>query len=210
VVAWLISSHFRLADVGCRYARTMPTWEQILAETVEKPPEDLGTLASVFLTTLYADRQWNMVQQALRQLSRFNSTEDILRRQELALRGIAFPAEYRNEEAERRAEDDREAARRALAAELEAAATDLRASAAQLSEQLSKAAQAAEKITEDSPVARAAAPVKRLIESTNLAQKLGPYWMVVLVFWLIYAPSRQIEAASLLYLVLNDYLKKQG
>lgn len=57
----------------------------------------------------------------------------------------------------------RDEAQRSLADELIAAAADLRSSAAQLSEQLAKAAQVAEKITDDSPVARAAAPIKQTI-----------------------------------------------
>jgi hypothetical protein len=185
----------------------MPSWEQILAERVEKPPKDLGSLASTFLATLYSDRQWTEVQSVLEQLARDNSIQGVLRRQEEALLGIVNrrsvePPDWAEAIAVSKA---RREAQQSLAAELQAAEEHLRATAAQLAEQL---AEVAEETQEDSEVAPAAEPIKRAIESTNLAQKLGPYWIVVLLFWLIYARSREIEAASLLYLVLNDYLKK--
>lgn len=67
----------------------LPKWLLETAAQHQQPPEDLGSVASTFLGTLYTAPDWFVVQQELEQLSSDNSMEGILRRQEDALLGIA-------------------------------------------------------------------------------------------------------------------------
>ena len=107
----------------------LPKWFLETAAEHQGPPEDLGSVASTFLGTLYTDRQWSVVQQELEQLSRNNSIAGILRRQEEALLGIANVSRWEAPDpakiaAIRKARENNE---RSLAAELKAAEEEFRA-----------------------------------------------------------------------------------
>jgi hypothetical protein len=190
----------------------LPKWLSEAAAQHEQVPEDLGSVASTFLGTLYTDRQWSVVQQELEQLSRANNIAGILRRQEEALLGIAnaFRRETPDPAKVAAVQEARENNERQLAAELKAAEEEFHARVAEIAAQLPDAAKAAEKAAQDSPIVQAAARISRIADSANLS-KLGPYWMLIVLYWLIvHLTMGQLAALTLWYMVVSDTIKKKG
>jgi hypothetical protein len=179
----------------------------------EQPPQDLGSAASKFLGLLYTDADWIVVQRELEQLSRDNSIEGILRRQALhaALQGItnAVARGLSDEESWAAVQKAREEAERSLAAELEAAEEELRARAPEIAKKLPEIAKAAEKTPPDSPLAQAAARITRVVGRAHLS-KLGPYWtLVVLYFLIVHLTVGDIAALTLWYMVASEQFTKK-
>jgi hypothetical protein len=189
----------------------LPKWFLEAAAQHQQPPEDLGSVASTFLGTLYTAPDWSVVQQELEQLSRDNSIQGILRRQEEALLGIAnsFRKEAPDPAEIAAIQKAREDAQRSLAAELEAAEGAFCARVAEITAQLPEVAEAAEKTPQDSPVAQAAARIARIVGHADLS-KLGPYWMLIVLYWLIvHLTVGDLAALTLWYMVVSDHFKKK-
>jgi hypothetical protein len=185
----------------------LPKWFQEAATQRQQPPKDLGSVASTFLGTLYTDRQWSVVQQELEQLSNENSIAGILRRQEEALIGIKnalLPRDPAEIAANRKARENNE---RSLASELEAAEEEFHARLAEITAQLPEAAKASEKTPKDSSVAQAAARIAQITRAD--LSRLGPYWMLIVLYWLIvHLTTDQLAALTLFYMVLSDTFEK--
>jgi hypothetical protein len=164
----------------------LPKWLLEVAAQYHQPPADLGSVASTFLGLLYTDPQWIVVQHELERFSAENSVESILRRQEDALLGVSN--RHRREPPDpveiAAIATAREEARRSIAAELEDAAEALRARGAEIVEQISEAARAAEQAPRDSSLRQAAARIARTVANADVS-KLGPYWTVIVLYWLI-------------------------
>jgi hypothetical protein len=191
----------------------MATPQALLLFTVPRqpPPEDLGSAASTFLSLLYTDSDWIVVQRVLEQLSRDNSIEGVLRRQQETLLGIAnsFGRVAPDPADVAAIQQAREEAQRSLTAELEATEEEIRARAPEMTEQLAEAVKAAEKAPADSPLAQAAARIARVADRAGLS-KLGPYWAPIVLLWLIvHMTMGDIAALTLWYMVASDYFKKQ-
>jgi DNA-binding PadR family transcriptional regulator len=104
---------------------------------------------------------------------------------------------------------EREDAQRSLAADLEAAEEEFRARVAEITAQLPEVAKAAENTPADSPRARTAARIARQVRLAHLSS-LGPYWMLIVLYWLIvHLTVGDMAALTLWYMVVSDYFKKQ-
>jgi hypothetical protein len=189
----------------------LPHWFLEATAQHPQPPEDLGSVTSTFLATLYSDSQWRVVQQELEQLSRDNSIAGILRRQEEALLGIANSFRQAVPDPDKIAaiQKARENNEHSLAVELGTVEEEFRARVAEIAARLPEAAKAAEKAPKDSPVAQAAARIARVVSSADLS-RLGPYWMLIVLYWLIvHLNVGQLAALTLWYMVLSDTFKKK-
>jgi hypothetical protein len=189
----------------------LPEWFLDAAAQRSQPPKDLGQVASTFLGTLYTDIDWNVVQRELERLARDNSIEGILERQHEALLGVRNIARWEVPDpadvaALRHA---RKASEASLAEELQTTETEFHAHVDEITDQLPEAAKAAEGTPEDSSLAQAAARISRQLERADLS-KLGPYWTLIILYWLIVRlTADQIAALTLLYMVASDAFKKK-
>lgn len=177
----------------------------------QQPPADLGFAASTFLGLLYTDPHWVMVQRQLEQLSGDNSIEVVLRRQEEALLGITN--RHRREPPDPdeilAVAEAREEAQRSLAAELVEAEAAFRALGAELVEQISEAAKAADQTPKESSLMQVAARIARTVVNADLS-KLGPYWSLIVLYWLIvHVSTGELAALTLWYMVVSDTVKKK-
>jgi hypothetical protein len=191
--------------------QVLPGW--FLKATTEhpEPPEDLGAIASTFLGLLYADADWYEVQQELKSLSRDNSIAGIEQRQQEALLGIvnSFRREAPDPAKIAAVQKTRENNERSLATELRATEEEFRAHIAELSTELTEAAKAAEKTPKDSSVAQAASRIGRAVGNADLS-KLGPYWLLIVLYWLIvHLTVNQVAALTLWYMMVSDTFKKK-
>jgi hypothetical protein len=189
----------------------LPKWFLEAAAQHQQPPENLGSVASTFLGTLYSASDWSLVQRELEQLSWDNGIEGILRRQEEALLGItnSFRRDAPDPAKIAAIQKAREDAERSLGAELEAAEEEFRARVAEIAAHLPEVAKAAEKTPADSAVAQAAARIARIVSHAHLS-RLGPYWMLIVLYWMIvHLTVGDLAALTLWYMVLSDYFKKQ-
>jgi hypothetical protein len=61
----------------------------------------------------------------------------------------------------------------------------------------------------DSPVAQVAARIGRTVGRANLS-RLGPYWMLIVLYWLIvHLTTDQLAALTLWYMAASDAFKKK-
>jgi len=179
-------------------------WFTRAAAERQHPPKSLGSVAGMFLGDLYADREWQVVRRALEQLSRDKSIEGIVRRQEETLALIAVTAKSPDEESARKAANRRAAARRSLAKDLVAAEDEFRARVAELTDQLHLVVEEADKIPKHSPLGQAASRIARSVRQADLSS-LGPYWMLIVLYWLIvHMTLGEISAIALWYAVARD------
>ena len=218
----------------------VPRWILEAAAQHQEPPEDLGSAASRFLETLYTAPDWPEVDGELNRLLRDDSVEGIealwqsagrMRRMAVHLDihdGFDEPQDRKPDpfqespgasdrddvqeildQVEATKQKEREDTERALAADLEAAEEAFRAHATEIAEQLPEIAKTAAKTPSDAPLAQTAARIAGIVRHADKS-RLGPYWMLIVLYWLIvHLNVDNMAALTLWYMVASDTFKKK-